>query len=400
MRFKLLILLFSISIGISAQTNTEVYLLDVKTVDGQTELVDPRNISNNEGYDNQPSFYDANTILFSSTRNGQTDIARYDIESDSVSWITDTPQGSEYSPLKIPGKNAVSAIRLDSTGLQRLYEYSVWDGSSTKLLENLKVAYHVWYDADIVVSSVLADEGMDLVISNLKEGTHRTVQQNVGRSLHKIPVPLDGHSGPNLISFISKENNPWEIRSLNPMTGEVQKITDMYEKTDDMCWMADGTIMAADDQILVTIDPDTQKEWKRFLRLEKREISNISRIAIGPNGHYLALVFEESAEAIVQNQLVAYNKRNIDAFLNTYSDHVRVFDYPDELRFEGKEAMREQYSDFFKNTPDLHCEIKNRIVIGNKVIDEEYITMNGTNFSAVAIYEVENGKIAKVTFLR
>lgn len=378
---------------LTAQTNTEVYLLDVKTVDRKTELVNPRNISNNEGYDNQPSFYDGETILFSSTRNGQTDIARYDIKSDSVSWITDTTQGNEYSPFKIPGKNAISAIRLDTTGLQRLYEYSVWDGSSTELLKDVKVAYYVWYTNDIVVSSVLADGDMNLMVSNLKDGSHRTVEQNVGRSLHKIP-------NSKLISFISKETDPWEIRSLDPETGEVGKITDMYEKTDDMSWLADGSIIAADNQVLVQIDPNNQKEWVRFLRLEKKEISNISRIAVSPNGKYLALVFEQSAEAIVQNQLNAYNDRNIDAFLNAYSKDVQVFNFPNELRFEGRANMRDQYTDFFRNTPDLHCEIKNRIVIGNKIIDEEYITANGTHFSTVAIYEVENGKIAKVTFLR
>lgn len=376
-----------------AQTNTEVYLLDIKTVDRKTELVNPRNISNNEGYDNQPSFYDGETILFSSTRNGQTDIARYDIKADSVSWITDTPQGSEYSPLKIPGRNSISAIRLDTTGLQRLYEYSVWDGSSTELLKDLKVAYHVWFDKDRVVLSVLGETAMDLVVSDLKGGSHRTIQKNVGRSLHKIP-------NSHLVSFISKESDPWEIRSLDPVTGDVQKITDMYEKTDDMCWLSNGTIIAADNQILVQINPKNQKEWGRFLRLEKKEISNISRIAVSPNGKYLALVFEQSAEAIVQNQLNAYNDRNLDAFLNSYSQDVQVFNFPDELRFKGRANMREQYADFFRNTPDLHCEIKNRIVIGNKIIDEEYINANGTNFSAVAIYEIENGKIAKVTFLR
>ena len=393
MKTTLNAILFLATYALTAQTNTEVYLLDVKTVDRKTELVNPRNISNNEGYDNQPSFYDGETILFASTRNGQTDIARYDIKSDSVSWITDTPQGKEYSPLKIPGKNAISAIRLDTTGLQRLYEYSVWDGSSTELLKDLKVAYYVWYNTNIVVSSVLADGHMNLVVSNLKDGGHRTVHQNVGRSLHKIP-------NSNLISFISKENDPWEIRSLDPETGDVQKITDMYEKIDDMCWLADGTIIAADDQVLVEIDPKHQKEWERFLRLEKKEISNISRITVSPNGKYLALVFEQSAEAIVQNQLNAYNDRNIDAFLNTYSEDVQVFNFPNELRFKGRANMREQYADFFRNTPDLHCKIKNRIVIGNKVIDKEYVTMNGTNFSVVAIYEVENGKIAKVTFIR
>ena len=386
-------LLFLKFLQLSAQTNTEVYLLDIEIVGGKTELRNPRNISNNEGYDNQPSFYDGGTILYSSTRNGQTDIARYDIKLDSISWITDTPQGSEYSPLKIPGKNSISAVRLDTTGLQRLYEYSVWDGSSLELLKDLKVAYHVWYSENIVVSSVLAETGLNLVISNLSDGSNRVVEENVGRSLHNVPET-------DLISFISKENSPWEIRSLNPLTGEIKKITDMYENTDDMCWLSDGTIIAADNQVLVENHPKKQKEWSRFLRLEKREIHNISRIAVSPNGKYLALVFEESAEAVVQNQLNAYNSRNINDFLNTYSEDVRVYNFPEELRYEGKADMREQYADFFRNTPDLHCEIKNRIVIGNKVIDEEYITNNGKHFRAVAIYKVENGKIAEVTFLR
>ncbi|HDZ14017.1 MAG TPA: steroid delta-isomerase, partial [Pricia sp.] len=220
MKTTCIAVLFFTILSVAAQTNTEVYLLDVKTVDGKTEILNPRNISNNEGYDNQPSFYDGETILFSSTRNGQTDIARYDIPSDSVSWITDTASGSEYSPLKIPGKNSISAIRLDTTGLQRLYEYSIWDGSSTELLKDLPVAYHVWYSKDIVVSSVLGDTHMNLVVSNLADAKNRIIEQNVGRSLHKIPDT-------DLISFISKENTPWEIRSLNPTTGEIKKITDM-----------------------------------------------------------------------------------------------------------------------------------------------------------------------------
>jgi len=55
---------------------------------------------------------------------------------------------------------------------------------------------------------------------------------------------------------------------------------------------------------------------------------------------------------------------------------------------------------FFENTPDLNAEIKNRIVIGNKVIDQESVTANNIVFDAVAIYEVDNGKIDKVTFIK
>ncbi|WP_149276136.1 nuclear transport factor 2 family protein [Pareuzebyella sediminis] len=376
-----------------AQTNTEVYLLDIKTVDGKTEIVNPRNISNNEGYDNQPSFYDEKTILFSSTRNGQTDIAKYDIQSGKTTWISNTEQGSEYSPLKIPGKNAVSAIRLDTTGLQRLYEYSVWNGNYVQILEGLKVAYHVWYDNNTVVSSVTSDDHLNLVVSHIDDGSNETVFQNVGRSLHRIPDS-------DLISFISKESDPWEIKSLNPKTGKISDIAVMFKNVDDMCWIDKETIIAADNKVLMQIHPNKNKDWDRFLRLQKKGINKISRIDVSPNGKYLSLVVEETPAAIVQNQVDAYNDRDIEAFLNTYATDVQVFDFPGNLKYTGKEKMREHYMDFFANTPDLNCHIKNRIVVGNKVIDKEIVTANGNTLVAVAIYEVENGKIAKVTFLK
>ncbi len=77
-----------------------------------------------------------------------------------------------------------------------------------------------------------------------------------------------------------------------------------------------------------------------------------------------------------------------------------MYNFPNTLSYQGKNTMRKIYSDLFRNTPDLHCKIKNRIIIGNKVIDEELVTMNNGKFSVVAIYEVTNGKMAKVTFIR
>ena len=105
-------------------------------------------------------------------------------------------------------------------------------------------------------------------------------------------------------------------------------------------------------------------------------------------------------EVIVQKQLDAYNNRDIDGFMATYSEDIKLFSYPNKLNSEGKTPMRKSYDGYFKNTPDLHCQIKERIVIGNKVIDLEYITSNGGNFSAIAVYEVENGLISKVTFIQ
>ncbi len=170
--------------SISSQTNTDLFLVDIN--DGKVAITEPFNISNNEGYDNQPSFYDDDDILFSSTRNGQTDIALYHIKTSSIDWISNTPGASEYSPTKIPNKNSISAIRLDTNGLQRLYNYEYGGGNNKELVKDLKVGYHVWYSPEILVATVLVENRMDLVIVNPKNNTSKTIHKKVGRSLHII----------------------------------------------------------------------------------------------------------------------------------------------------------------------------------------------------------------------
>lgn len=376
----------------NGQANTEVYLFDLGLNSGNPVLSNPKNISNNEGYDNQPSFLDDDTVLFSSTREDQTDILRLNInEGSTTSWVTNTPIGSEYSPLKIPGKNAISAIRLDLDGLQRLYEYDLKTGKSTPI-SDLKIGYHVWYNDHILVATVLRENRMDLVVINLKDKTNTTSQRNVGRSLHKIP-------GTDLVSYISKENKTWEIKSLNPMSGATKKITDTYKNEEDVCWLDKNTLVTGSGKSILTYDIRTEVAWDPVIRFEQEEINNITRIAINTSKTRLAFVAEESPRTIVQKQLEAYNARDIEAFMATYSENIKLYHYPNNLFLEGQAKMREHYRTFFKSTPDLYCEIKNRIVIGNKVIDEEYVTVNGSKISAVAIYEVENGKIVKVTFI-
>ena len=93
----LLVLLTLFFITAFAQPATEVYLFELKAVDNLFTVSNPVNISNNRGYDNQPSFMkNGQDVLFTSTRNGQTDIVRYNINKNRKTWLTDT-KGSEYS---------------------------------------------------------------------------------------------------------------------------------------------------------------------------------------------------------------------------------------------------------------------------------------------------------------
>lgn len=104
-------------------------------------------------------------------------------------------------------------------------------------------------------------------------------------------------------------------------------------------------------------------------------------------------------EVLAQQQLNAYNAHNIDAFLEPYSDSICIYSFPNKLLMKGKEDMRRQYSNIFNNGKELHCQLVNRIVQGNTVIDHERITgMGDKPMQAVAIYKVEHGRIVEVYF--
>ena len=105
---------------------------------------------------------------------------------------------------------------------------------------------------------------------------------------------------------------------------------------------------------------------------------------------------------LAQQQLDAYNARDIEAFLAPYSDTVKIFNHPNTLIASGKEKMRGMYEDFFKNTPELHCTLLNRITLGNVVIDQEYVVFSSKRPPAevIAHYKISNKKIVEVYFIR
>lgn len=111
-------------------------------------------------------------------------------------------------------------------------------------------------------------------------------------------------------------------------------------------------------------------------------------------------LIKDTPEDLAQRQLNGYNLRNIDAFLEPYADDVEIYAYPNKLLYTGKETMRSQYASMFERTPNLHCELKERIVQGQVVIDKERVQFGERILEAVAIYHIENNKIKKVYFIQ
>lgn len=113
---------------------------------------------------------------------------------------------------------------------------------------------------------------------------------------------------------------------------------------------------------------------------------------------------ENSIEGIVQANLDAYNNRDIETFMMYIDDDIEFYNLGEcEPYLKGKAEVKKRYSDYFAKSPNLHSEIKNRMVFGNQVIDYEYITgSNGSNepFELIFMYEVVEGKIKKTTSIR
>ena len=400
----LLLFIFSfVSLSALSQPDTEVFLFDFEFRKDSLRLSNIKNISESPGYDNQPSFLNDSIVLFASTRTDQTDIKSYNINTGKSKWLTDT-EASEYSPLKIPGKDAFSAVKLEKDGEQRLYGYSLENPKeSSILIDDIVIGYHLWLNKNIIISSILKDENLTLTVSDFRFKKHKDLVDNVGRSLHEIP---ENRRDP-LFSFVDKNTKPWQLMSFDLQRLKARTILEMMPNVEDVIWLNKDIVLSGKGQHLFAHTTRKRDEWELVANLESYGINNITRMAISPNGKQLAIVGEyildydpSTPDAIVQKQLDAYNFQDIDMFMATYAEDVKLYNYPDELIIEGKTEMWEQYATLFENTPDLFAEIENRTIIGNKVIDKEKVTINGNTIYAVAIYEVENGLIKTVTFLK
>jgi hypothetical protein len=106
-------------------------------------------------------------------------------------------------------------------------------------------------------------------------------------------------------------------------------------------------------------------------------------------------------EAFAQRQLDAYNDRDLDRFIREYTEDVVVYRLPDtQPAIVGRDALAAFYRDNRFNLPGLHAKLVNRMVFGNKVIDQELVTgVPNAPLEVAAIYEVTGKGISRVWFV-
>lgn len=114
--------------------------------------------------------------------------------------------------------------------------------------------------------------------------------------------------------------------------------------------------------------------------------------------------FSQTPREIVQEQLDAYNDRDIERFASVFSEDIELWTLGDSIpSVKGLFSVKKVYCDLFESNQELHSEVLNRTVIGNKVIDYEKIKglkKDGGIYYLVMVYEVKDGKIFRATAIR
>ncbi len=269
--------------GAAQAPSTDIFLADLALDGPRVEVRGWVNVTSREGYDNQPAFAgDGTALLYTSQREGQTDIYRYDLATGAISRVTDTPE-SEYSPTPLPSGGRFSSIRVEADSTQRLWSFAL-DGSDPRLVfpEIAPVGYHAWIDPSLAALFVLGSPP-SLVLARPGPGAGEVAATAIGRSLHAVP-------GRRAVSFLHRtEDGPW-ISSLDPATRRVTRLARPLEDAEDFAWTPGGILLMGREARLYAFDPAVDQDWRLVADLAGEGIASITRLAVSPDGRRLALV--------------------------------------------------------------------------------------------------------------
>jgi TfoX/Sxy family transcriptional regulator of competence genes len=281
-----LLLLASLGAGPAvAQAGTDIFLVPLTRTEDRLVLGTATNLTARPGYDNQPSFTpDNRSLLFSSAREGgRTDIFRIELGTRQVRQVTRTPE-NEYSPTVTPDGSGFTVI-FDSTQFLARYDP---DGTNRRnIFDRLGlIGYHAWLDAGTVVLFVLGSPAT-LQLADARTGQALTLAWDIGRSLHRIPGRTTG-------SYAQRMSDGLQyLMELDPATRTVRPLVRALEGSQDHAWTPWGSVLMARGNAIYEWRPAAGAAWRQVGRFDDPALARLSRLAVSPDGSWLAVVADE-----------------------------------------------------------------------------------------------------------
>lgn len=103
-------------------------------------------------------------------------------------------------------------------------------------------------------------------------------------------------------------------------------------------------------------------------------------------------------EALVERQFAAYQARDLEAFVSTYAPDAVVTRLGEAVpTAAGHGQLREAYGRLFAGNPGLRCELVDRFVKGDIVVDREKVSglAGRPDFEGFVLYQVRDGLIVR-----
>lgn len=269
---------------------TDVYLLPLN---GKGAALAPasqelRNVTNRAGYDNQPAFSrDGRSIFFTANQgDGHTDIYRYDLTSRTTQVVKRTSPESEYSAFPTADGRAITVIRVEADSTQRLWQLSLDTGAEQVLFPDIKpVGYFAQPNDSTWVMFVLGTP-VTLQLGYNGRGSGTVLARHVGRSLHRIP-------GTTRASYVQKgttrADSVWQVMELDPDTRTATPLVRLPVGREDVAWVDGSTLLVGNGTQLLRWTRGSSA-WEVLVDLADKPLRNITRLAVSPDGRWLAFV--------------------------------------------------------------------------------------------------------------
>lgn len=119
--------------------------------------------------------------------------------------------------------------------------------------------------------------------------------------------------------------------------------------------------------------------------------------AIGPT-----TAAESAAARVVDASVDAYNRHDLDAYVALFAPGARLYLHPTDVITSGAQQLRARYREQWSENPRLRVQVADRMVQGNFVVDQQLSVgwADGQDVRVVAVYEVRNGRIQNLWFIR
>jgi hypothetical protein len=260
-------------------------LLEIKK-EGSSYSIDPNtkpvNISNNIGYDNQPSFIEKlNAVAYVSSRNKKsTDVYLYHLGTAKTQQFTNNSQ-AEYSPKTTPDGKFISVVKDVDQNLTRIS----LDGLVTEKLYTSKdsIGYYCWLNQSEIAAFTLSKPKVTLKLINIKNKTEKYLTDSIGRSLYKYRdgiVICQKLKKANYVSFIDKK-------------GVINQLIELPKNTEDFYLTSDGWLFSSNESSIIYCNiTNKNRGWQELANLAGMGISKIFRMSVNQDMNKLVFVSE------------------------------------------------------------------------------------------------------------